>query len=179
MIFVIFGPGGVGKGTVVRKLMDRQPDVWLSRSWTTRPQRPGEADDAYTFVDRATFLEAVERGAFLEHAEFNGNLYGTPWPDAAEGRDVLLEIEIQGARQVRARDESAVLILLLAPSQDAYEARMRARGDSEDQIRKRLEIGATEEAEGRALADYVVVNDDLERAVAEVAGILAARRRAT
>ena len=130
-------------------------------------------------MDREHFLAAVERGAFLEYAEFNDNLYGTPWPDGAEGRDVVLEIEVQGARQVRARDENAVLILLVAPEREVYEARMRDRGDSEEQIARRLEIGASEEAEGRAIADHVVVNDDLDRAVAEVAGILAARRRAS
>lgn len=153
--------------------------MWLSRSWTTRPQRPGEPDDAYTFVDRSAFTSRAENSGFLEYAEFNGNLYGTPWPDAAEGRDVVLEIEIQGARQVRARDENAVLIMLVAPEREVYEARMRARGDSEEQIARRLEIGAREEAEGREIADYVVVNDDLDRAVAEVAGILEARRRAS
>jgi guanylate kinase len=92
---------------------------------------------------------------------------------------VLLEIEIQGARQVRDREEGAVLIQLVAPARDIYEARMRARGDSEEQIQRRLEIGAQEEAEGRKIADYVVVNDDLSRAVGEVAGILTARRRAS
>lgn len=153
--------------------------MWLSRSWTTRPQRPGEPDDAYTFVDRSDFTSRAENSGFLEYAEFNGNLYGTPWPDAAEGRDVVLEIEIQGARQVRARDENAVLIMLVAPEREVYEARMRARGDSEEQIARRLEIGAREEAEGREIADHVVVNDDLDRAVAEVAGILEARRRAS
>ena len=160
-------------------MLEQEPDLWLSRSWTTRPQRPGEPDDAYTFVDRKTFLQAVERRGFLEFAEFNDHLYGTPWPAVEEGRDVLLEIEIQGARQVRERDEKAVLILLVAPARDIYEARMRARGDSDEQIQKRLEIGAQEEAEGRKIADHVVVNDDLGRAVGEVAGILAARRRAT
>ena len=179
MIVVIFGPGGVGKGTVVQKLVEQHPEIWLSRSWTTRPQRPGEADDAYTFVDRKTFLHAVERGRFLEFAQFNDHLYGTPWPDVQAGQDVLLEIEIQGARQVRDREEGAVLIMLVAPARDIYEARMRARGDSEEQIQRRLEIGAREEAEGRKIADYVVVNDDLGRAVGEVAGIVAARRRAS
>ena len=178
MIFVIFGPGGVGKGTLVRRLIERDPTLWLSRSWTTRPQRPGEPDDAYTFVDRSAFISRAENSGFLEYAEFNGNLYGTPWPEA-EGRDVVLEIEIQGARQVRSRDAAAVLILLVAPEREVYEARMRERGDSEDQIRRRLEIGAREEAEGREIADFVVVNDDLDRAVDEVAGILAARRRAS
>lgn len=130
-------------------------------------------------MDRSDFTSRAENSGFLEFAEFNGNLYGTPWPDDAEGRDVVLEIEIQGARQVRARDENAVLIMLVAPEREVYEARMRERGDSEEQIARRLEIGAREEAEGREIADFVVVNDDLDRAVAEVAGILAARRRAS
>lgn len=178
MICVLFGPGGVGKGTVVRELVERDPQLWLSRSWTTRPRRPEESDDAYVFVDADEFLTHAEGGGFLEYAEFNGHLYGTPTPEPPSGRDVLLEIEIQGARQVRSKFPEAVLILLVAPSPAAYAERMRARGDDEDHVRRRIALGAQEEAEGRAIADHVVVNDDLPRAVAEVAGILASRRRA-
>lgn len=176
MIFVVSGPGGVGKGTVVDRLVERDPQLWLSRSWTTRPRRTGEAEDAYWFVDRATFEAAVDAGGFLEWAEFNGNLYGTPWPSPPPHRDVLLEIELQGAKQVKGRHPEAVLVLLVPPSIEVQAERMRRRGDSDDHIRARLEIGAREEAEGRLIADHVVVNDDLERAVAEVAGILDSHR---
>jgi guanylate kinase len=176
MIFVVSGPGGVGKGTVVRHLLARMPGLWLSRSWTSRPRRPGEDPHAYTFVDREAFGRAVAAGGFLEHAEFNGNLYGTPWPDPPAGADVILEIELQGARQVKERHPDAVLVLLVPPSPAVQAERMRARGDDEEHVRARLAIGAREEAEGRGIADHVVVNDDLDRAVAEVAGILATYR---
>jgi guanylate kinase len=152
--------------------------LWLSRSWTTRERRADEHDSAYTFVDRDTFLTRVEDDGFLEHADFNGNLYGTPWPDPPADQDVVLEIEVQGARQVRRRDPDALLVMLVAPSPDAYRERMRARGDDEEHVRRRLELGASEEAEGRQIADAVVVNDDLGRAVAEVAGIVNAHRAA-
>ena len=174
MILVVSGPGGVGKGTVVERLLRLQPDLWLSRSWTTRTRRPGEADDAYTFVDRDSFLARVAAGGFLEYTEFPGNgcLYGTPTIDAPPGTDVVLEIEIDGARQVKERHPDAVLVLIVAPSDAVQEARLRARGDDEDHIARRMAISAAEERAGRGIADAVVVNDDVDRAAAEVAGIL-------
>ncbi|HET9691666.1 MAG TPA: hypothetical protein VFP61_10970 [Acidimicrobiales bacterium] len=174
MILIVSGPGGVGKGTVVRELLGAADRLWLSRSWTTRPRRAGEPADAYRFVDRPTFLAHVDAGGFLEHTEFpgTGHLYGTPVPDPPDGDDVLLEIDLDGARQVKARYPEAVLVLVVAPSPAEQEARMRARGDDEAHIARRLEVGAAEEAAGRAMADHVVVNDDVARAAAEVAGIL-------
>ena len=178
MIFVLSGPGGVGKGTVVRRLLEVDPRLRLSRSWTTRPRRQGEDEDAYTFVDPQTFEAHLVRGGFLEFDEFLGNLYGTPVPDSLDDldHDLLLEINVQGAAQVRRQRPDAFVILLVAPSREVQEARLRARGDDHAHVAKRLAIAAAEEVKGRALADAVVVNDDLERAVAEVAGILARRR---
>jgi guanylate kinase len=152
--------------------------LWLSRSWTTRAQRPGESGDAYEFVDRVTFEKRVADGGFLEWAEFLGQLYGTPHPEPPPGRDVLLEIDLQGAAQVRERDPDAVIVLLLPPSPEIQAERLRRRGDDEAEVARRLERGAREELVGRALTPFVVVNNDVDQAVAEVAGILAAHRRA-
>ena len=171
------GPGGVGKGTVVARVLQLAPELWLSRSWTTRPRRPGEPEDAYVFVDRPAFEAHRAAGGFLEWNEFpaNGALYGTPSIEPGE-RDVLLEIELNGARQVKARYPDAVLILIVAPSQEVQEQRLRARGDDEDSVSRRLALGQAEQREGERIADHIVVNDDLERAAAEVVGIIDAHR---
>jgi len=178
VILVLSGPGGVGKGTVVRRLLEVDPRLRLSRSWTTRPRRPAEPEDAYTFVDQATFAAHLARNGFLEHDEFLGNLYGTPAPAALDDpeHDLLLEINVQGAEQVRRHRPDALVVLLVAPTRAVQEARLRARGDDNDHVAKRLAIADVEEAKGLALADAVVVNDDLDRSVAEVAGIVASRR---
>jgi len=179
VIFVLFGPGGAGKGTIAEGLVSADAALWLSRSWTTRLRRPGEPEDAYAFVDRAAFEAHIREDGFFEWAEFLGNLYGTPVPDPPSGRDVLLEIDLQGARQVRRLRPDAVLILLLPPSPEAQEERLRARGDDEAHIAKRLRAGEAEEREGRALADVVVVNHEVSQAVADVAGIVGRYRSAT
>jgi guanylate kinase len=178
VIFVLSGPGGVGKGTVVRRLLEVDPRLRLSRSWTTRPRRPGESEDDYTFTDRASFEAHLARGGFLEYDEFLGNLYGTPVPDTLDDpdRDLVLEINVQGAEQVREHRPDALVVLLVAPSRHVQEARLRVRGDDEEHVQQRLALAEVEEAKGRQLADAIVVNDDLERAVSEVAGILASRR---
>jgi guanylate kinase len=179
LIFVLFGPGGAGKGTVAERLVADDRSLWLSRSWTTRKRRDGERDDAYVFVDRPTFEGQIRSGGFFEWAEFLGNLYGTPVPDPPAGRDILLEIDLQGAQQVRRLRPDARLILLLPPSADAQEERLRARGDDEAHIAKRLEAGAAEQRQGRAIADAVVVNHDVAQATADVAGIVGGYRSAT
>lgn len=176
MIVVVCGPGGVGKGTVVARLVDADPALWLSRSWTTRPPRDGEASDAYTFVDRPTFEARVAEGGFLEHAEFLGNLYGTPWPGAAETRDIVLEIDVQGAAQVLERDAQALVVLLEPPSEAVQADRLRGRGDPPAEVRRRIEVAEAEVAEGRRLGARRVVNDDLEATVAEIQGLIAEAR---
>ncbi|MET0158547.1 MAG: guanylate kinase, partial [Acidimicrobiales bacterium] len=156
----------------MEQLLARDPQLWLSRSWTTRDQRPGEADDAYRFVSRDEFEAEIADGGFIEHAEFLGNLYGTPWPDADDDRDVVLEIDVQGAGQVRDRMPDAVLIFLTPPSLEELERRLRGRGtEDEDLIRRRLATAA-DELERRDRFDHVVVNDDLDRAVDEVTAII-------
>lgn len=176
MIVVVCGPGGVGKGTVVRRLLELDDRLWLSRSWTTRPRRPNEAADAYTFVDRATFEAEVQADGFLEWAEFLGNLYGTPVPRAPEGKDVLLEIEVQGAAQIVERDPDALLVLLVAPSQEDYEARMRGRGDPEEKVQERVHQARTEMVLAHDLGAHEVVNDEVDRAAAEVHELVRAAR---
>jgi guanylate kinase len=178
----VSGPGGVGKGTVVARLLQLRPDLWLSRSWTTRPRRPAEPEDAYVFVDRPTFEKRIQEGGFLEWTEFQGtqSLYGTPTIDREDhtDRDVLLEIELDGAQQVKDRYPEAVLIFIVAPSPEVQEQRLRGRGDSEELVARRLAVGAKELELGERIADHVVVNDDVERAANEVAGILAGYRKA-
>jgi guanylate kinase len=176
VLVVVSGPGGVGKGTLVERLLEVDPRLWLSRSWTTRQRRPGEPDDAYVFVDRERFGEEVARDGFLEWAEFLGNLYGTPLPSPPPGRDTLLEIEVQGARQVHERDPTALLIFVVPPSPGEQRRRLEGRGDPEELIEKRLAKAAEEEAAAAELGAAVVVNDDLDRAVDDMAAIIAAAR---
>ena len=177
MIVVVCGPGGVGKGTVVARLVAADPALWLSRSWTTRTPRPGESADAYTFVDRERFERRVADDGFLEHAEFLGNLYGTPWPEGDDGRDVVLEIDVQGAEQVLAREPDALVVLLEPPSAEVQAERLRGRGDPPDQLARRVEVATDELERGRRLGALVVVNDDLDRAVADVAALIDDARR--
>lgn len=174
MIFIISGPGGAGKGTLVDRLIQLDPKLWLSRSWTTRPRRPGEPVDAYTFVDRDTFLARVAEGGFVEHTEFSGtgHLYGTPTLEAPPGLDAILEIELDGAQQVKRHWPGAKLLFVVPPSHQAHVARLRARGDSEEHVARRIEVGEDEARLGRQIADAVIVNDDVERAAREAAGII-------
>lgn len=179
MIVVISGPGGVGKGTIVSRLVARDPRLWLSRSWTTRDRRPGEAEDAYVWATHDDFRARVASGGFLEYTEFLGNGYGTPTdPPPPPGCDLVLEIEVDGARQVKQRHPEAVLIFVLPPSRAEQERRLRFRGDAEHKVLERLRKAEEEEPVGLALADHVVTNDDLDRTVEEIAGIVASRRAA-
>jgi guanylate kinase len=179
LIFVLSGPSGAGKGTIVDALCAADPSLWLSRSWTTRSRRTSESAYAYRFVDRPTFETHLEAGGFLEWAEVFANLYGTPHPTPPAGTDVVLEIDVQGAQQVRARYPDAVLIFVEPPTRDAQEQRLRARGEDDATVARRLAKADGEEAVGHRIADHVVVNDHLERAVSEVAGIVAAHRAQT
>lgn len=176
LVVIVSGPGGVGKGTIVSALVRRDERLWLSRSWTTRSQREGESDDAYVFTSRDEFEAHVNRDGFLEWTDFLGNLYGTPLPEPPPGRDVVLEIELQGAKQVRERNPEALLIFVLPPSREEQQVRLMGRGDPPNKVLERLRKAEEEEPEGRELADHVVVNDDLERTISEMAGIIERER---
>lgn len=176
LIIIVSGPGGAGKGTIVDALVARDPLLWLSRSWTTRQQRDGEPDDAYVFVDRASFEERIDNGGFLEWTEFLGNLYGSPMPDGHDGRDIVLEIELDGAQQVKGRHPEAILVFVRPPSREEQQRRLQGRGDPDHHVVERLRKAEEEEREGSRLANVVVVNDDLDRALGEIEAIIRAAR---
>jgi guanylate kinase len=176
VIVVLSGPGGVGKGTIAARLVAEDPQLWLSRSWTTRPQRPGEPDDAYVFVDRPTFEAHIARGGFLEWNEFLGNLYGTPMPDPPPGTDILLEIDVNGAQQVSVRRPDALLLFVEAPDTDTQRERLVGRGDPPDKVAARLAESAREAEIARSLGCTFVVNDDLDHAVAAIRKLIDIRR---
>jgi guanylate kinase len=181
LLFVVSAPSGTGKTTVVERLVQVVPDLRLSRSYTSRAMRAGEADGVdYNFITRARFEGMVAEDAFLEWADVFGNLYGTCKADAeqelVEGRDLVLVIDVQGARQVRSHGAQAIGVFVLPPSFDALEHRLRGRSkDSEDAIRKRL---ATARREVRAVAEYeyVIVNDELDACVDRLRAIVLAER---
>lgn len=162
---------------MVRHLVGRDPKLWLSRSWTTRPRREGEPDDAYVFVDADEFEKAIEDDLFLEYAGRTlGHYYGTPRPKPPAGLDLVLEIDVQGAEEVRAEFPNAAVVLVVPPSREEQERRLRLRGDDEASIERRLATSEDEEARAQAIADLVVVNDEVERAADEIAAFLAGRR---
>lgn len=175
---MVCGAGGAGKGSIVERLVADDDRLWLSTSWTTRPQRVGESDDAYVFVSREAFDERIASGGFLEWAQFFEHRYGTPTPDVPSGSDLVLEIDVQGAVQVRETDPDAVVVLVLPPSREEQERRMRHRGDDDEHVAMRLAKSDAEEKIGDELADLVVVNRDLDAAVAEVAELIGRVRAA-
>ncbi len=179
--FVVAAPSGTGKTTVCRALVEGDDQLVFSVSHTTRARREGEHDGIdYHFVSDREFEELVERGAFLEWAVYNDRRYGTSHAaldePLARGKDVLLEIEVQGAAQVRARRADARMVFLLPPSLASLAARLRGRGtDGEDEIARRLRV-ARREIEAAELFDYRVVNDDLARCVEDLRRIVRAER---
>ena len=165
LLFIISGPAGSGKGTVVKKIIEKHPDVKLSISMTTRQPRPIETPDVdYYFVTREQFCERIEKGQMLEYAEYNGNFYGTPKAKVLEclegGYDVILEIEVEGAMQIKSSFPEAIAIMLTPPDRDVLEKRLRGRGtETEENIIKRLDK-AKLEIKYLPKYDYSVVNED-------------------
>ena len=177
--FIICGPSGVGKGTVVSRLLEMDPTLYFSVSATTRAPRPGEVDGVhYHFLSQEQFRQWIQEDAFLEYAQFVNNYYGTPMKYVDEameaGRDVLLDIEIQGAAQVHVKRPEAVRIYVAPPSWTELERRLTERGtDSPDKVQKRL-LRAKVEFQTAHTYDYFVINDTVENAVGELNAIMTA-----
>jgi guanylate kinase len=177
LLIVISGPSGVGKDTLIRRLLELDRNLRYSVSCTTRAPRPGEADGVdYSFVTRERFQKLIDEGAFLEHATYNGNLYGTLAErverERKAGHDVVLKIEVKGAEQVRAKVPDAVFIFLVPPSVDELVKRQMKRNTETSQDMEARRLIATREMEFASRYDHVVVNDDVERAVTEVLSII-------
>ena len=176
---VMAAPSGAGKTTIARALRERRKDVVFSVSATTRPPRPGERDGVdYHFVDHAGFRRMIDGGELIEWAEVHGNLYGTPLrnvADAVARREyLLLDIDVQGARQIRGKLPEAVFVFVLPPSGEALAARLAGRGSEDVEVRRRRLANARDEIREAVRFDFAVVNDDLGRAVDEVERILLA-----
>jgi guanylate kinase len=181
LLFIVSAPSGTGKTTLVERLVPRVPGLRMSRSFTSRPPRPGEIDGVdYNFISRARFEQMIAAGDFLEWADVFGNLYGTGHRETedalASGTDLVLVIDVQGARQVRRSGFEHVKVFVLPPSFDVLCARLRDRSkDSDAQIERRLEV-ARQEVGAVDEYDYVVINDELEPAVRRLQVIVEAER---
>jgi guanylate kinase len=180
-VFVIAAPSGTGKTTICRRILELDPELRLSTSHTTRKPRANEQDGVhYYFVNEGSFRELVNAGAFLEHAEYGGNIYGTSWRaiegPLAAGHDVVLEIEVQGAAQVKKRIADACLIFVLPPSLAVLEERLRGRGTDDEAVIQRRMALTDRELAAAEIFDFAVVNDDLERAVGDVLIVIRAVR---
>ena len=180
-LFIISAPSGAGKSSLTAKLLEEDKNIHLSVSYTTRPPRPGEVDGRdYHFVDKAVFMDMLQRGEFLESAEVHGNHYGTAeaWIRAqrAAGHDILLEIDWQGAQQVRRLVTDTIGIFVLPPSIAELERRIRRRGqDSEEVVRRRLAVAADEMSHA-AEFEYVIINKDFEEARRDLIAVVRASR---
>jgi guanylate kinase len=185
LLIVISGPSGVGKDTLIKRLLQLDPNLRYSVSCTTRPPRPGEVDGIdYSFVSRERFEQLLGEDAFLEHAEYNGNLYGTLKARVeqarAAGHDIVLKIEVRGAEQVREKQPDGLFVFLVAPSTVELERRrVQRNSESSEEIAERRKI-AELEMQFASHYDHVVVNDDVDRAAKEILAIIQeARRRQT
>ncbi len=180
-LYVFTGPSGTGKGTILGQVLERDKNVFLSVSATTRAPRGGEQDGVhYYFLTHEAFKEKIKQGAFLEYAQYVGNYYGTLEAPVdqqlAQGRDVVLEIEVQGAMQIHNKRPDAVMVFVAPPSMDELERRLRGRGtESDEKVQGRLQTARQEMGFANRF-DYIITNDRLENAVADLLAVLAAER---
>ena len=176
-LYIISAPSGTGKSTVIGRLLELRKELVLSVSVTTRPPREGETDGlSYHFVTRERFQEMIGRGEFLEYTQYAGELYGTPknpiFDYISRGKDILLEIEVQGARQVMAKEPGAVSIFIVPPDMRELERRLRGRGtDSGEKLAYRLDR-ARQELREKAFYDHIVVNNEVDCAAREILSII-------
>ena len=178
-IIVISGPGGAGKGTVVDAVLAHDEQFVVSRSWTTRAQRPGEADDAYNFVTTDEFEAAIAEGAFLEYDHHFGNYYGSPVPSGDDSRDLVLEIDVNGARHIHENKHANLLVLNDTPSEELQEVRYLSRCDEPEKVADRLAGGAVERELAKELPYVHVINDELESCAQQVLDVVADYRSAS
>jgi len=183
-LFIISAPSGAGKTSLVKALIDSVENLTVSTSHTTRPMRPGEVDGVdYHFINSTEFLKMVERGAFLEHAEVFDNFYGTALESIEaqlyQGHDVILEIDWQGARQVREIMHDAISIFILPPSREALRERLHGRGQDSDEIIDRRMRDAVSESSHYAESDYLIINDDFTAALDELSELIFIQRLRT
>lgn len=180
-LIVVSGPSGAGKSTIISKVMQKDPSIVFSVSATTRTPRAGETNGVnYFFVTREKFQSMIENGELLEHAEYVGNCYGTPKAPVIEsiesGKSVVFDIEVQGAAQIKAQCPEAILIFVVPSDFSQIEKRLRSRGtDSEEKIQRRLQAARRECARAQNY-DYVVLNDDLDKAAEEMRSIIIAEK---
>jgi len=180
-VFIVTAPSGAGKTSLVTRLISELDNVAVSVSHTTRPMRPGDVDGKdYWFVDRSTFESMIEQEQFLEHAEVFDNYYGTSLQAiedcVAEGNDVILEIDWQGARQARERMADTVSLFILPPSKESLVARLRGRGKDSDEVIARRTADAVEEMQHYADAEYILINDDFEATLTEFKSVIISQR---
>ena len=180
-LFTVSAPSGAGKTSLVRQLVQRVSDLQVSVSHTTRPMRPGDADGVdYHFIDRDRFEQMMEAGEFLEHAEVFGNYYGTSRiaveQELDRGKDILLEIDWQGAGQVKALLPDTVAIFILPPSREALLQRLRGRGQDSDEVIARRTAEAVEEMQHYDAADFLIINDQFDVAVGELVSLIQSQR---
>jgi guanylate kinase len=181
VIYVVSAPSGAGKTTLCKMAVERLKGLSHSISYTTRPPRPGETDGVeYHFVEEERFKSMIEGGEFVEHALVHGNRYGTARADlfslVESGRDVMVEIDVQGANQIRKNLSGAVHVFILPPSPDACEKRLKARGKDSDEVIARRLRNALEEIREAPKYDYIIMNDDLEKAFEELKSVIVAEK---